>query len=103
MLLVLDDLGDFIKNPARDRTLLEYPGNVCNVWDLNWCEVLRIEGSSFVVSPSEGSIMCADDPLCQPDFLGKQELPVDRHLVSMVGMKSGRQIGSRIRFAKGLG
>jgi hypothetical protein len=80
--LVLDDLRDFIENPARNGTLLQYPGNMRDVRDFNGSEVFGVEGASFVVSPGECRMMGADDPFNQLDFLREQEFPVDWHLVT---------------------
>ena len=60
---------------------MKNPGNVRDVGDLNGRKVLRVKGSSFFVSPSEGSIVSTDDPLDQLDLLRQQEVLANLHLV----------------------
>jgi hypothetical protein len=61
--LVFDDLSDFVEDTARNRTLSEYPRDMRDMRNLDRREVLRIESSSFVVSPSKGSVVLAENPL----------------------------------------
>ena len=79
--LVFNDLGDFVENTTRNRTLLKDPGDVRDMGDLDRSEVFRVEGTSLAIDPGEGGIVVAQNPLSELDLLGVEQIISNRHLV----------------------
>lgn len=52
--------------------------------NFDWRKILGVEGSSLVVSPSEGRIVLTDDPLGKLHFFRPQEIFPECHLVTAI-------------------